>query len=43
MPTPIDSITVITEKHIVDGEGLGDDGDEDGVEIPLSTVKGRQI
>jgi hypothetical protein len=43
MPTSIESLMVITEKHMVDGEGLGDGGGEDGVEIPLPRVKGRQI
>jgi hypothetical protein len=29
------------EKHMVDGEGLGDYGGEDGEEIPLQEWKGR--
>jgi hypothetical protein len=29
---------VMENKHMVDGDGGGDDGDEDALEIPLSGV-----
>jgi hypothetical protein len=28
-------------EHMVNGDGVDDDGGEDGVEIPLSGVEGR--
>ena len=41
MPTQNYSHMVIENKHMVDGDDVGDDGCEDGVEIPLSGVENR--
>jgi hypothetical protein len=41
MPTENYSHMVMEMEHMVDGDGLGDDGGEDGIEIPLSGVEGR--
>ena len=41
MPTENYSHMVMENKHMVDGDGVGDDGGEDGVEIPLSGVESR--
>jgi hypothetical protein len=32
---------VMENKHMVDGDGVGDDGDEEALEIPLSGVESR--
>ena len=41
MPTENYSHMVMEMEHMVDGEGLGDDGGEGGIEIPLSGVESR--
>ena len=41
MPTENYSHMAMEKEHMVDGDGLGDHGDEDGVEIPLSGVESR--
>jgi hypothetical protein len=41
MPTENYSHMVMEMEHMVDGDGLGDDGGEVGIEIPLSGVEGR--
>jgi hypothetical protein len=32
---------VMQNKHMVDGDGVGDDGDEEALEIPLPGVESR--
>jgi hypothetical protein len=39
MPTEDYSHMVMENKHMVDGGGGGDDGDEEALEIPLSEVE----
>ena len=41
MPTENYSHMVMENKHMVDGDDVGDDGGEDGVEILLSGVESR--
>ena len=41
MPTAKYSHMAMKDEHMVDGDGLGDDGGENGVEIPLSGVENR--
>ena len=41
MPTENYSHMVMEMEHMVDGEGLDDDGGEGGVKIPLSGVESR--
>jgi hypothetical protein len=41
MPTEDYSLMVIENKHMVDGEGGGDDGDEEALEISLFRVEIR--
>ena len=38
-PTENYSLMVMESEHLVDGDGVDDDGGEDGVEIPLSGVE----
>jgi hypothetical protein len=39
MPIEYYSHMVMENKHMDDGDGGGDDGDEEALEIPLSRVK----
>jgi hypothetical protein len=41
MPTEIYSHMVMENKHMVDGDGVDDDGGEEALEIPLSSVENR--
>jgi hypothetical protein len=41
IPTEDYSHMVMENKHMVDGDGGGDDGDEEALEIPLSGVESR--
>ena len=43
MPTENYSHMVMEMKHMVDGDGIGDDGDEDCVKFPSPVQRGRQI
>jgi hypothetical protein len=37
----MEMVAVMENKHMVDGDGGGDDGDEEALEIPLSRVEIR--
>jgi hypothetical protein len=41
MPTEDYSHMVIENKHMVDGDGVGDDEGEEALKIPLSRVESR--
>jgi hypothetical protein len=41
MPTKDYSHMVVENKHMVDGDGVGDDDDEEALKIPLSGVESR--
>jgi hypothetical protein len=41
MPTEDYSYMVMENKHMMDGDGGGDDSDEEALKIPLSRVESR--
>jgi hypothetical protein len=43
MPIEDYSHMVMENKHMVDGDGVGDDGGEEALEIPISRVESRRL